>query len=638
MENPWFLIQFQIILEIETVLKKLEIEEISSEAIMDTLEEPPDSKLGDFASTICFNLAKKLKKSPRQIAEMILNEIDQTNLPFFSKVEVAGAGYLNFYIKWEVFNNEILQQIIQLQNNFGTLTMGKGYKVVVEHTSPNPTKPIHMGTMRCAVIGDITGRLLKKAGYDVEIENYMDDLGRQVAVLTWGKLNIKDEEDYEKKYPNAKGDFKLGLLYTKASQKIEENPKLEEEIQKLVAKLENNNPEYAPTADELVETALKGQLETAWRMNIFYDLLIWESDVIASGIFEESLTKLLESKNVYKVAEGEDKDCIVVDMSEFGEEYQKMEKPYKIIVRSNGVATYTGRDIGLHFFKMNLVKGKFKFKKWGVQPNGEELWETSREGEYLERFGHGDLAINVIGYEQKFPQEVVNHALKISGYEKEYQHSHHLSFKWVWLPDQQAFSGRRGTWIGFEADAALNKAVELALEEVKKRHESEFSDEQMREIAEIIGVGAVKYYLAKINPEKKIVIKWEDVLNFEGESAPYIQYAYVRTQGIFRKHEGTVTKPDPSLLTHESEIKLIKLSAKFPQLIEDVATNFNIHQIANFALELADSFNNFYHQVPVLKASTPELKEARLQLVQAVSIILKILLKDLLGIDVPDRM
>ena len=230
MENPWFLLQFQIILEIKTVLRKLETEEISSDAIMDTLEEPPDSKLGDFSSTICFDLAKKLKKSPRQIAEMILNEIDQTNLPFFSKVEVAGAGYLNFYIKWEAFNNEILQQIIQLQDNFGTLTMGKGYKVVVEHTSPNPTKPIHMGTMRCAVLGDITARLLKKAGYDVEIENYMDDLGRQVAVLTWGKLNIKDEEDYEKKYPNAKGDFKLGLLYTKASQKIEENPKLEEEI------------------------------------------------------------------------------------------------------------------------------------------------------------------------------------------------------------------------------------------------------------------------------------------------------------------------------------------------------------------------------------------------------------------------
>ncbi len=637
MENPWFLLQFQIVLEIERILRKLEIEEISSDAIMNTLEEPPDSKLGDFATTVCFNLAKHLKKSPRQIAEMILNEIDQTNLPFFSRVEVAGVGYLNFYIKWEVFNKEILQQIILLQENFGTLTIGKGHKAVVEHTSPNPTKPIHMGTMRCAVLGDITGRLLKKAGYDVEIENYMDDLGRQVAVLTWGKLNIKDE-DYEKKYPNAKGDFKLGLLYTKASQKIEANPKLEEEIQKLIAKLENNNPKYAPTANKLVETALKGQLETAWRMNIFYNLLIWESDVMASGIFEESLTKLLKSENVYKVVEGEDKGCIVVDMSEFGEVYQKMEKPYKIIVRSNGVATYTGRDIGLHFFKMNLVKGKFKFKKWGVQPNGEDLWETSKEGEYLERFGHGDLAINVIGYEQKFPQEVVNHALKITGYEKEYQHSYHLSFKWVWLPDQQAFSGRKGTWIGFEADAALNRAVELALEEVKKRHESEFSEEKMREIAEIIGVGAVKYYIAKINPEKKIVIKWKDVLNFEGESAPYIQYAYVRTQGIFRKHEGPVTKPDPSLLTHESELKLIKLSAKFPQLIEDVAVNFNIHQIANFALELADNFNEFYHQVPVLKASTPELKEARLQLVQAINILLKIILVDLLGIDVPDRM
>jgi arginyl-tRNA synthetase len=325
-------------------------------------------------------------------------------------------------------------------------------------------------------------------------------------------------------------------------------------------------------------------------------------------------------------------------MGEFGEEYQQMEKPYKIIVRSNNVATYTGRDIGLHFWKMNLISGKFKFKKWGTQPNGQELWETHSGGKYSEIFGHGDVAINVIGYEQKFPQQVVNHALKITGFEEAYQNSHHLSFKWVWLPDQQAFSGRKGTWIGFEADAALNKAVELALEEVKKRHEGEFSEELMEKIAEIIGVGAVKYYLGKVNPEKKIVIKWEEVLNFEGESAPYIQYAYVRTQGIFRKNEGTVKKADPSLLTHETEIALMRLIAKFPQLIEEVATNFNIHQIANFALVLADRFNDFYHQVPVLQAPSPELRTARLELVQAINILFKILLVDLLGIDVPDRM
>ena len=241
--------------------------------------------------------------------------------------------------------------------------------------------------------------------------------------------------------------------------------------------------------------------------------------------------------------------------------------------------------------------------------------------------------------EQKYPQQVVNHALKITGHEKEYQNSYHLSFKWVWLPGQEAFSGRKGTWIGYEADAVLDRAVELALEEVRKRHEGEFSEQLMSKIAEIIGVGAVKYFIAKFNPEKKIVLDLEnEVLKFEGETAPYIQYAYVRTQGIFRKHEGKILNPNPSLLTHKTEIELIKLIAKFPQMINDVATNYQIHDIANYALDVADKFNYFYHQVPVLKAETAELKASRLQLVQAINILLKILLVDLLGIQVPERM
>ncbi len=648
MENPWVYLQTQIISELERVLKSLEID-LSSLKIEQLLKESKNTKndvnldFGDFETRICFPLAKLLHQAPHQIAEMIQSLVEMKNLPLFSKIEIAGPGYINFFINWEQFNKLILQQIIELQENYGNLSIGANQKAIVEHTSANPTKPLHMGTMRCAVLGDIIGRVLKKAGFNVEIENYMDDLGRQVAVLLWGSQQI-DKGEYEKEAPDAKDDFKLGLLYTKASQRIEDQPELEKVIQGIIAKLENNDLELSPIAEDLVEKALKGQLGTAWRMNIFYDLLIWESDVIASGIFEESLEKLMQSKYVYRVENGEDKGCIVVDMSEFGEDFRKMEKSYKIIVRSNNVATYTGRDIGLHFFKMNLVKGKFKFRKWGVQPNGQDLWETTDKGEYMQRFGHGDLAINVIGHEQKFPQQVVNHALKITGHEKEYEKSFHLSFKHVGLPGEegqqghQKFSGRKGTWIGFEADAALNQAVQLALKEVRQRHEGEFPEKLIEEIAEIIGVGAVKYYLAKINPEKDIVIKWDDVLNFEGESAPYIQYAYVRTQGIFRKYEGTIKNPNPSLLTHETEIELIRLIAKFPQLIQDVAMNYTIHQIANYALELANKFNDFYHQVPVLKAETDELKASRLHLVQAVNILLKIMLVDLLGINVPERM
>jgi len=647
MGNPWVYLQTQIFAELERVLKRLKITAISSEDLKRLLEEPPDRKLGDFAATLCFSLAKTLKKAPRQIADMFVKEINLQNMSSFSKVEIAGGGYINFFINWTQFNGIVLNQIMELKENYGNATIGDGRNAIVEHTSPNPTKPLHMGTMRCAVIGDITARVLKKAGYNVEIENYMDDLGRQVAVLTWAFLHL-DRKEYEDAAPGKKEDFKLGLFYTKASETIEKDikaskandkePQLEAEVQNIIARLEVHDPEVSPIAEDLVDKALRGQLETAWRMNIFYDLLIWESDVIASGIFKETLTKLLQSENIHRIEEGEDKGCIVVDMSEFGKTYQEMEKPYKIIVRSNGVATYTGRDIGLHFFKMNLVKGKFKFRKWGVQPDNGILWETAKEGEYSERFGHADLAINVIGHEQAFPQEVVFHALKISGYEKEYRNSHHLSYKWVWLPGGQAFSGRKGTWVGFEADAALDKAVGLAYQEVEKRHKDEFSGELMKDIAEKIGVGAVKYYLAKFSLEKDINIEWKDVLNFEGESAPYIQYAFVRTKGIFRKSSEMNYNPNPLLLTQETEVKLIRMLAQFPNLIQEVATNYNVHKIATDALKLADYFNEFYHQVPVLKADSEELIASRLELVQAVNIVLKILLVDLLGIQVPDRM
>ena len=330
MENPWSYLKSQIISELERALIKLKISTIPLENLINFLEEPPDTNLGDFAVTICFHLAKNLKKAPRQIAEMISGQIQLKNLPYFSKIEVAGAGYLNFFINWQEFNREVLNQIIEKKETYGNSSIGKGKKTIVEHTSPNPTKPLHMGTMRCAVLGDITGRLMKKAGYKVEVENYMDDLGRQVAVLTWGILNL-NYEDCKKEAPDAKEDYQLGILYSKAAQLIEEDSELEKEVQKIIAKLEVGDPKLAPIADEIVDKALKGQLETAWRMNIFYDLLIWESDVIASGIFEETLQRLLQSKNVYKISEGEDKGCIVVDMSEFGETFQQMEKPYKTV-------------------------------------------------------------------------------------------------------------------------------------------------------------------------------------------------------------------------------------------------------------------------------------------------------------------
>ncbi|MHA1237782.1 MAG: arginine--tRNA ligase [Candidatus Odinarchaeia archaeon] len=633
MDRPWE----AFAKEAATILSKCLASEnivLEYDDIRKTLSEPPDPKFGDLSSTICFTLAKKLKSSPLHIAKNLVDKIKLTSDSLIEKVEAANPGYINFYLNWSNFNKIVLNSIVEKGENYGALSIGAGRKVVVEHTSPNPTKPIHLGTLRCAVLGDIISRVLRYAGYNVEVQNYMDDLGRQVAVLTWGYLNIAEKVPRKEEY---KDDFWLGLIYTKSAQMLEEKPELEEEIREILKKMEEGNNEIASVAEKLVKKAAVGQLKTVWRMNIFYDLVVWEKDIVRSGLFKEAINKMMSTGKVFKIKEGEDAGCIVIDMADFEDVFKTMKKTYKILVRSDGVSTYTGKDIAFQMWKFGLAEADLKFKVLEKQPNGEDLWETDSNGEHLERFGRANKVINVVGYEQKFPQQVVYYALKAMGYEEAFRNSYHMAFKWVWLPEQVAFSGRKGTWIGFHADAALDKAVELAFKEVDKRNPDE-SEETKRKLAEKIGVGAVKYYIGKFNAEKKIVINWEDVLNFEGDAAPYIQYAYVRTKGILEKVEKEVDPINYALLIDETEKKLIKHLAKFPENVKECAETYQCHLIPQYAFNLATLFNEFYHKLPVIKAESEELKNARLRLVRCTAQVIKNCLEKLMGIEIPEKM
>ncbi|MHA1380863.1 MAG: arginine--tRNA ligase [Candidatus Helarchaeota archaeon] len=645
--DPWNLFRVEVKESLTFALKDIDIK-LDDTNLERMINEPPDPKFGDISSPIAFSLSKKLKKPPIEIANFLIEHISLEKSKLLANIEIAGGGHINFYLNWEKFSELLIEEILNSEKKFGDLNIGKRKKVIIEHTSANPNKPLHLGTLRCAVLGDIISRIYKKGGFKLEVENYMDNLGRQIAVLVWRFLKDKSSINY---FPylflfpfaigldssNFKIDYFLGLLYAETSQKLEKHPELEKEVQQIIKLMEEGNNEYAKKAEDIVEKATLGQLETAWRMNIFYNLIIWESDVIHSGIFEEVLDKILKSKNVYKIKEGPDAGCIVVDMSQFGKEYQMQGSPYKIIVRSNNVPTYTGRDIGLQAFKMNLTEKTFNYRKKITQPNGIDLWETYMKGKPMAEFGKGDIAINVVGIEQTFPQKVVYYAMKAIGYERAFQNSHHLSFEHVWLPGQK-FSGRKGTWIGFQADVAINKSVELAYQEVKKRHENEYNEEYMKELAEKIGVGAVKYYLAKFKTERKIVIKWEDVLNFEGDSAPYIQYAAVRTKGILKKFVGKLENINYKLLDHNSEKELIKHVSKFPNVIKNIIYNFTIHQLPEYLLHLAEKFSDFYHACPVLNAKNEELRIARVALVKSVQKIFKIGLEDLMGIQIPEKM
>ncbi len=592
----------------------------------------PDLALGDFSSPVAFSLAKKMKQAPLKIAEDIKKQFNLDSASYLGRIEIARNGYINYFLNWERFASDVFKEILENQNDYGRTWEGKNKKVIVEHTSANPNKPIHMGTMRCAVIGDLISRVFRFCGYDVEVENYMDDLGRQIAVLVWKTLPNKE---FVLSKEDEKIDFTIGKLYVDASKELEETPEKEEEIKEIIRKMEEKIDPEASIAQNIVENAVLGQLETAWRMNIFYNLLIWESDIIRSGLFDEVLDQIIKSNNVYKITEGPDKGCIVVNMGEYGKRFANQEKPYKIIVRSNGVTTYTGRDIGFHFFKLGLAKTQFSYRLKTIQPNEQELWETCAGGIPRDCFGFADKAINVIGVEQDFPQQVVFHALKVLGFEKEFQNSHHLKFEHVWLPDQK-FSGRKGTWIGFHADAALDKAVSLAYDEVSKRHD-DFSDDYKRELAEKIGVGAIKYYLAKFKTDRKIILKWDEVLNFEGNSCPYIQYAFVRTRGILEKVSEEIVPKNLEKLGQPAERALILHLARFPEVINEIKRTFSIHLIAEYLLLLADKFSDFYRTCQVLKAPE-DVRAARLALVKCVNIVFRIGLNQIMGINTPEKM
>ena len=641
---PWDLFQDGVIKAIKDSLKEVDdkpdektLYKILTEKKI--LKEPSNINFGDLSSPIAFIIGKSIKKKPLDIANIIKNNI---KLPkFCEKIDVEN-GHLNFYLDWPQYSKFVIDQILNEKENFAINSLGKGKKVIVEHTSANPNKPLHLGTMRNAVIGDIMGRIYKKSSYQVEIENYMDDLGRQIAVIVWRFLTEPDKTQWDE---TLKPDFNLGLIYVDASSELEKNPEKEEEVKEVIKNMEFGKEPESSKAKEIVEKAVIGQLETSWRMNIFYDLLIWESDVIRSGIFEEALTEMLKSDKVYKLQDGPDAGCIIVDMAEFGVRFTNQEKPYKIIVRSNDVATYTGRDIGLHFFKLNLVKSKFFYQFKLKQNNNVDLWETTTQGKELETYGHADKVVNVIGVEQDFPQQVVFHAIKIMGHETAFNNSHHLKYEHVWLPEQK-FSGRKGTWIGFHADAALDKAVDLALKEItvperiqdRKSRGVDYTEEKIKELAEIIGVGAVKYYLAKYKTDRKIIIKWEDVLNFEGNSCPYVQYAYVRARAIYEKAGKEPQKLNSSLLSHEKEKNLIKHLSKLPSLIVDIVKNFSIHFLPEFVLRSAELFTEFYHSCPVLSAESEELRDSRLFLVKSYMVVMEICFDQLMGIKLPDKM
>ncbi|KXA94401.1 hypothetical protein AKJ39_01205 [candidate division MSBL1 archaeon SCGC-AAA259J03] len=586
------------------------------EDLTKTLEEPPDPDFGDLASTICFQLAKKLKKPPRELADELSRQIEPGGI--IEKVEPE-AGYVNFFVNDEELASLTLRAIEEKESRYGCFDID-GEKVIIEHTSVNPTKPLHVGHGRNAILGDTMSRILKACGHEVEIQNYIDDLGLQVAQTLTAYRSYDGTS--EKKF-----DHLLGELYVNFNDDLEKNPDLEKEAREVLSKIEKSEGELAQEAREMALKCVESNLETSDLLNIDYDLLVWESNISNSGMLGEALERLKETSYLEE-GEGEHEGALVLRLKDFGIED-------KVMVRSDGTAVYTARDLAYQLWKFGEVEADLKFDLHSVRPSGIETYTTVSEGEPDEGFGHADRVINVIGVEQRYPQKVVFTALKALGLDEEYNRSHHLAYEHVRLPSEK-FRGRTGTWIGYSVDDVLDETISRAEKEVEKRN-PEAGAEFLKKAAEKVGVGAFRFSLISSSPEKEVVFKWEEALDFERNSGPAVQYSHARASSILRKAEKTDGEHPLDVFKEPQEYRLIKKLAKFPETVQTAGEQHRPHLLAEYASELSLIFNKFYEVAPVLNAETEELKRARLRLVNCSRIVLKNVL-GLLGIEAPERM
>ncbi len=532
------------------------------------LEVPPKPDMGDYAFP-CFSLAKIYKKNPNEIANELSTKI-KTN-KFITEIKAIGP-YLNFFVNKDSLTEGTLIKILKEKDKYGSSNIGKNKKIILEHTSINPNASPHVGRARNALIGDALARVLRFQKYKVEVHYYVNDIGKQIAMLVLASKNKKNIKFND-----------LLKIYINIAKKVEANKDLEKNVLNLLYKLENGDKKIINEFKKIVNISVKGQIKILSGLGIKYDKFDYESSYLWSKKTHEAL-KLLEKTGKFFF----DKDNRFV-LDEKGFELG-MKVPVLVLTRGDGTSLYPLRDIAYAL-------------------------DVAQKQKY----------IVVLGEDQKLYNEQINAALKIL--EKRTRKAIYYSFV---LLDEGKMSTRKGNIVLLE-DFML-EALKKAGNELKQRYKKIDS-----KAAKIIGYGALKYAILKVSPEKNVTFNWQQALNFEGETAPYIQYAYARISSIIKKYKKQLPKKaDFSLLNSKEEIGLIKKLSAFPQIVEKTGNESRPNIVANYAYELAKQFNEFYHIHNILKEKQ-DIKNARLLLASCVRQTLKNSL-NLLGIEVLDRM
>ena len=619
------------------------------------IEQPPDLEMGEYALPVAFELARRLKRAPRVIATELVQEL--MPLEGFASFQVAGAGYINGKLDRQAAAQQIaLDDTSEEQTHLHSL---------VEHTSINPNKSAHIGHLRNAILGDTFVRLLRAAGQEVDVQNYIDNTGVQVADVVVGLTHL---EGYNlagvaglMSDLQAKGkriDDYCWDLYARVSQWYDGPEALERKKIRLdtLHAIEAGGNDTAEIADLVSTAVLRRHLETMLRLGIEYDFLPRESEILHLKFWDLAFAQLKDKGVLYFETEGKNNGCWVMRRATTVTDAGTLDEDAKVIVRSNGTVTYVGKDIAYHLWKFGLLGRDFGYARFFAYAD-HECWISTEVGEKPHpHFGGAQAIYNVIDSRQADPQSNVIEALRGLGYTEAASHYVHFSYEMVALTPRCALelgyqiseqdrerpyievSGRKG--FGVKADALLDKLIAAAKEEVDSRHPQR-SEQEREGIAHQIAVGALRYFMLKFTRNTVIAFDFKEALSFEGETGPYVQYAIVRARNIFRK-AGTTPKAALSGVNAGDYLEgdlweLWIMSSKLSLLLEQSIAAAEPAYLAKHAFQLAQLFNNFYHRHHILTEEDPARKQF---LLATAAVAERALVRSLawLGISVPEVM
>jgi arginyl-tRNA synthetase len=649
------------------------------------VDQPPSVGLGEYALPLSFELAKKLRKPPRKIAEEIVAGLGE--VPGFEKFEVAGAGYINARLNREEAARLLLapdtpkSDAHRAQRSEGKPGSAAGKKILVEHTSINPNKAAHIGHLRNSILGDTFLHLLRAAGAHVDVQNYIDNTGVQVADVVVGFLYLekKGKSQIEKLIaasgpPPNSFDYYCWDLYAQVSQWYEQDKENLKLRLKTLHDIEQGGNEAAEIGKLISNAIIRRHLETMQRLSIEYDFLPQESEILHLHFWDLAFEQMKQKGVLYFETEGKNKGCWVMKRASSSQATKRQsatgsndapeakegpDEDAKVIVRSNGTVTYVGKDIAYHLWKFGLLGRDFGYRKFYRYPDGHEVWisaETSEPG--APHFGGVNAIYNVIDSRQADPQNNVIEAIRGLGYAEQAENYHHFSYEMVALTPRCALelgyqvseeeqkrsyievSGRKG--FGVKADNLIDALITAAQKEVDSRH-PEMSEKERREIATQIAVGALRYFMLKFTKNSVIAFDFKEALSFEGETGPYAQYAIVRASNIFRKAGLTAEE----ILAGEVDLRFLKADDELWELwlragqlstvVEQCIATTEPAYAAKYAFQLAQQFNNFYHKHHILT----EEDEARKRFLLATAAVVRRALMqslELMGIDAPSVM